>query len=125
MARILIVDDDENMRQLLAMHLASAGHGVQVAEDAGVACHLLLAAHPELMIVDVNMPYMTGFEFVSAVKSDPSIGPIPTIFLTSEESGYDRARELGAYFLAKPVSSNRLLAMVNQILAEASPNAGA
>ncbi len=117
MARILVIDDDENMRELLALHLTSAGHRVQSAEDAVTAGHLILSGRPDLMIVDVNMPYMSGFEFIAAVKGDTTIPRIPTIFLTSDESGYDRAKELGAGFLTKPVSSTRLLAMVDEVIA--------
>ena len=116
MARILVIDDDENMRQLLALHLTSAGHRVQAAEDAVTAGHLIMSSRPDLMIVDVNMPYMTGFEFIAAVKGDDTIPGIPTIVLTSDESGYDRAKELGAGFLTKPVSSTRLVEMITEML---------
>ena len=55
MAKILVVDDDENIRKLLTPHLSAAGHSVQSAQDAVVAGHLLLGSTPDLMIVDVNM----------------------------------------------------------------------
>lgn len=116
MAKILVVDDDENIRQLLAMHLSAAGHLVQVAEDAVVAGHLLLGDTPDLMIVDVNMPYMDGFAFVSAIRDDQTIPRIPTIFLTSDEEGFDRAKELGAGFLTKPVAANRLLGLIDDLV---------
>jgi len=117
-ARILVVDDDEGIRELLRLHLSSAGYEVQLAEDAIAAGYLVLKGPPDLIITDVKMPHMDGFEFVAALKSDPSLPPIPVIFLTSVEDGEDRGRELGAVgYLTKPVRSDRLLALVAQHVA--------
>lgn len=116
MARILVVDDDENIRELLALHLSAAGHRVEVAEDAVAAGHIVARKAPDLMIVDVNMPYMNGFDFVSAVKGDSTLPRIPVIFLTSAEEGYDRAKELDAGFLTKPVAADRLLRLVAEFV---------
>ena len=114
-ANILIVDDDENIRELLRLHLSAAGYEVQVAEDAISAGYLVLRSPPDLIISDVNMPHMDGFEFVAALKSDKTIPHIPVIFLTSMEEGDYRGKELGAVgYLTKPVRSDRLLSMVAQ-----------
>ncbi|MGD9951818.1 MAG: response regulator [Burkholderiales bacterium] len=114
-ARILVVDDDENIRDLLRMHLRSAGYEVQVAPDAIAAGYIILRSPPDLNITDVNMPHMDGFEFVAALKADKSLPPIPVIFLTSVEEGDARSRELGAVgYVTKPVRADRLLAMVAQ-----------
>jgi len=104
-ARILVVDDDESIRELLRMHLASAGYEVQVAPDAIAAGYMVLKGAPDLIITDVNMPHMNGFEFVAALKSDPSMSSIPVIFLTS----------VGAVgYVTKPVRADRLLSLVAQ-----------
>ena len=114
-ASILIVDDDESIRELLRMHLASAGYEVSVAEDAIVAGYMVLRSPPDLIITDVSMPHMDGFEFVAALKSDPSLPPVPVIFLTSIEDGDARGRELGAVgYVTKPVRADRLLSLVAQ-----------
>jgi len=114
-ARILVVDDDESIRELLRMHLASAGYEVQVAPDAIAAGYMVLKGAPDLIITDVNMPHMNGFEFVAALKSDPSMSSIPVIFLTSVEDGDARGRELGAVgYVTKPVRADRLLSLVAQ-----------
>lgn len=114
-ARILVVDDDESIRELLRMHLASAGYEVQVAPDAIAAGYLVLQGAPDLIITDVSMPHMDGFEFVAALKSDPSMSSIPVIFLTSVEDGDARGRELGAVgYVTKPVRADRLLSIVAQ-----------
>jgi len=114
-ARILIVDDDENIRELLRLHLSSAGYEVQVAADAIAAGYVILKAPPDLIITDVNMPHMDGFEFVAALKADSSLPNIPVIFLTSVEDGDARGKELGAVgYITKPVRADRLLSIVAQ-----------
>lgn len=114
-ARILIVDDDPNIRDLLRLHLSSAGYEVSVAEDAIAAGYLVLKQPPDLIISDVNMPHMDGFEFVAALKADKTLPDIPVIFLTSDDEGDHRGKELGAVgYLLKPVRADRLLAVVAQ-----------
>ena len=114
-ATILIVDDDESIRELLRMHLSSAGYSVNVAEDAIAAGYMVLRSPPDLIIADVNMPHMDGFEFVAALKAEKSIPNIPVIFLTSMEEGDHRRRDVGAVgYLTKPVRSDRLLSLVAQ-----------
>jgi len=125
-ARILIVDDDLSIRDLLGLHLRSAGYEVEVAEDAIVAGYRVLAQAPDLIICDVNMPYMDGFEFVSALKADSTLPYIPVIFLTSREDGDLRGNELGAVaYLIKPVRVDALLRVVAQHLpGEVTPRGG-
>jgi two-component system chemotaxis response regulator CheY len=114
-ARILVVDDDENIRDLLRLHLTSAGYEVEVAADAIAAGYRILKSAPDLIITDVNMPHMDGFEFVAALKADTTVPRIPVIFLTSMEDGDSRGRELGAVgYITKPVRSDRLLSLVAQ-----------
>ena len=117
MATILIVDDDESLRELLKLQLTTAGYDVRAAEDAITAGHLVLKNPPDLIITDVNMPHMDGFEFVAALKSDPTLPYIPVIFLTSMDDGDHRGKELGAVgYLTKPVRADQLIAMVERHL---------
>jgi len=119
MATVLVVDDDESIRVLVRRHLTNAGYDVLVAEDAIVAGHLVIGGAPDLIVLDVNMPYMDGFEFATALNSDDTIPFIPIIFLTVHEDGYDRAMELGAVgYINKPVDAQALTAMVRQHLPE-------
>ena len=114
-ASILVIDDDESIRQLLKLHLSAAGYEVHVAEDAIAAGYLVLRSPPNLIITDVNMPHMDGFEFVSALKADTTIPDIPVIFLTTFEEGDERGKELGVVgYLTKPIRADRLLSMVVQ-----------
>jgi CheY-like chemotaxis protein len=114
-ANILVVEDDESIRELLRLHLSSAGYRVDVAEDAISAGYMVLRSAPDLIISDINMPHMDGFEFIAALKADKSVAPIPVIFLTSLEEGGQRGKELGAVgYLTKPVRAERLLNLVAQ-----------
>lgn len=118
MATILVVDDDESLRDLLRLHLTAAGYDVQLAEDAIAGGYVVLRSPPDLIICDVNMPHLDGFEFVAALKSDKSLPEIPVIFLTSSEEGDHRGRSLGAVgYITKPVRADRLLALVAQHVA--------
>jgi CheY-like chemotaxis protein len=118
MATILVVDDDESIRDLLRLHLSAAGYEVHVAEDAIAAGYLVLRSPPDLIISDVHMPHMDGFEFVAALKADNTLPKIPVIFLTSHDEGDDRGKQLGAVgYVTKPVRADRLLALVAQHVA--------
>jgi CheY-like chemotaxis protein len=99
-ASILVIDDDEGIRQLLQLHLSAAGY-------------MVLRGRPDLIITDVNMPHMDGFEFIAALKADKTIPDIPVIFLTSVEEGDHRGKQLGAVgYITKPVRADRLLQLV-------------
>ena len=111
--RVLVIDDDRSIRELLSLHLANRGYDVAVAEDAIVGGKLALTSKPQLIIVDVNMPYLDGPDFVAALKSDPQTSDIPVVFLTSDEDVLDRAARLGAFAcLTKPIMADRLLDIV-------------
>ena len=112
-ARILIVDDDTSMLQLLKRHLSNAGYEVLTAEDGVAAGRHVLKARPDLIVADVGMPYMDGFELVAALKADSATRDIPVVFLTSREDVADYAKELGAVaYLHKPVLADRLVEIV-------------
>jgi len=110
---ILIVDDDQSIRELLSLHLSAAGYEVHVAADAISAGYMVLRSPPDLIISDINMPHMDGFEFIAALKSDKTIPDIPVIFLTSVDEGEQRGKQLGAVgYITKPVRADRLLELV-------------
>jgi CheY-like chemotaxis protein len=107
---ILVVEDDDTMRQLLKLHLTSAGYAVRAASNGLEAGHAILGITPDLIITDVNMPHMTGFELVAAMRQDPSLKDIPVIFLTIEGDAFERGAGLGAVeYLTKPIRVEALL----------------
>jgi len=112
-ATILVMDDDGHMRELLSLHLSGAGYEVLLAEDAINAGHFLLEQRIDLLLADIEMPFMDGLDLVQAISNDPSISSMPVIFVTSHGQHEERAKELGAVaFLAKPVHAGELLATV-------------
>jgi DNA-binding response OmpR family regulator len=115
---ILVVEDEEVMRELLRLHLSSAGYAVEVAQDAIAAGYAVLKRPPDLIICDVEMPHMSGLELIAALRADANLPRVPVIFLTSFDEGEARARELGAAeYLGKPIRLEELLAAVGRHLA--------
>jgi CheY-like chemotaxis protein len=115
--RILVVEDDEMMRELLRLHLSSAGYAVEVAEDAITAGYAVLKSPPDLIVCDVEMPHMDGFELVAALRGDEAIPRVPVIFLTSLAEGDAHAKALApSEYLQKPVRLEELLAAVSRHL---------
>jgi two-component system, chemotaxis family, chemotaxis protein CheY len=118
--KVLVIDDARTVRELLKLHLSNAGYDVLAAEDALAGGRMVLAHAPDLIIVDVNMPYMNGYELVEALKADAATRDIPVVFLSSNADLPERSKELGAAaYLPKPVSADRLLDVVRLLGARA------
>src|SRR6266851_4794438 len=109
---VLVVDDDVSMRELLQLHLTNAGYSVALADDAIAAGRMFLGSTPDLLLIDVDMPYMTGLEFVATVFADITVPIIPVVFITAYEQFAQHAEEMGADCLIKPVQVGRLLETV-------------
>lgn len=109
---ILVVDDDASMRELLQLHLTNAGYSVALADDAIAAGRMFLASTPDLLLIDISMPYMTGLDFVATVFADLTVPIIPAVFITAHEHFAQHAEITGADCLIKPVSVARLLETV-------------
>lgn len=113
MSKILVIEDDEVMREMLRLRLVQAGYGVILAHDAAVAAHAVTTQRPDLVLADINMPYLSGLQLIEAMKSDPATAHIPVIFVTGNAAAEaDAMRAGGAGFLTKPVRDDDLLAMV-------------
>src|SRR5215210_2358162 len=112
--KIAVIDDDRFIRYLLDLHLRKAGYEVLAAEDAVAAGHLILECKPHLILCDVDMPFMDGYEFVTALRADPATRDIPVIFLTVSKTLEARAKPLRAGHLVKPVTADELLRAVAQ-----------
>ena len=96
--RILIIDDDVGFRDLLRIHLSAAGYQVQLAEDGVTGGRAVLAQAPDLIVSDLNMPYLNGFELLSLLRADAGTASIPMILLSARSDGDTMAKavELGA-----------------------------
>src|SRR3954463_11755958 len=108
---ILVVEDDSDMRALINLHLLNAGYVVRVAANGLEAAAACLSVTPDLIISDVHMPRMNGFEMIAILKSEPAMQDIPVIFLTADAKGRKRGNKLGAVdYLTKPLKVETLLA---------------
>jgi len=118
-ANILVVDDDPTIREYVRLHLASANFEVQVAGDGAAAYEMALLNPPDLILSDISMPNMDGFQFLEKIRANASLANIPIILLTqhSDASVFRRGMDLGADdFLAKPVRRNDLLTSISSRL---------
>lgn len=113
MRRVLIVDDDEGIRQFVATALSEEGYEVAEAADGKEALARAEAVRPDLILLDLRMPVMDGWEFARAYRSRPGKGARLVIVTAGLDVAKD-AREIGADgFLAKPFQLDDLLSAVD------------
>lgn len=119
MSYLLFADDNEDMRLMVRDLLQSSGHEVALAPDGLTALAAVQAREPDLMILDLNMPGMTGFEVCRAIKRNPFTSRIPVLMLTSQSRVEDKVEgfEAGADdYLPKPFDPRELRARVAALL---------
>jgi two-component system alkaline phosphatase synthesis response regulator PhoP len=118
-AAILLVDDNGQNLELMQAYLEDLGCEVRMAEDGVAAMEAIEQCQPDLMLLDVMMPRMSGFEVCQRIKSQPSTRDIIIIMVTAlnEVGDFERAVECGTNdFIAKPVNKVELLARVRSLL---------
>jgi CheY-like chemotaxis protein len=107
---VVVVDDDASMRALLRLILAASGYEVLEAEDGVAGRHLVMASAPDLVLCDVHMPRMGGFELLDALKADALTRHVPVVLVTGDEAAAAVAVVRGAAAcLMKPLAARRLL----------------
>jgi CheY-like chemotaxis protein/class 3 adenylate cyclase len=119
--RVLVVDDSPAQRHYVADCLARQGFEVVTADNGKTALERAQVERPALVVSDYEMPVMTGFELVHALRRDPELRQIPVIMLTARDSRRDMAqmRAAGASaYLVKPFSQDKCIALVERTLAE-------
>ena len=113
---VLVVDDDSNIRSLLQQELTEAGYAVRLAEDGRRALALIREETPGLVILDVMMPEMNGFDVAAVLKNDPATMDIPIIILSIVEDK-ERGFRLGVdRYLTKPIDTASLFHEVDTLL---------
>ncbi|HZQ71411.1 MAG TPA: response regulator [Burkholderiales bacterium] len=116
--RVLVVDDDPDMAAFLARLLKAAGMGVDTVGDGKSALASVAAGMPDLILLDVMLPDMSGFQICERLKSTPATALVPIVLVTALEDHQSRVRgiEAGADdFLSKPVRREELIARVNTL----------
>jgi CheY-like chemotaxis protein len=120
MAKILIAEDEPDIRDLVSFTLKFGGHTVIAVANGEEAVAAAKANQPDLILMDVRMPRMTGYEACEVMKADPLTAGIPVVFLSAkgQESEIRTGLEAGAAeYLLKPFAPMELSAKVDELLA--------
>ena len=122
--RILVIEDQEDNRKILRDLLTSADFEVIEAEDGEAGLAAAAAHRPDLILMDIQLPLMDGYEATRRIKANPALRAIPIIVITSYalSGDEDKSRAAGcdAYF-SKPFSPRQLLAKVREYLSPSAP----
>ncbi|MGM3308329.1 response regulator [Anabaena sp. WFMT] len=115
---ILVVDDDLNIRELLRQQLENEGYNVREAKDGVDAIHQIKTSRPDLILLDVMMPQINGFDVAAVLKNDPQTADIPIIMLSIIEDK-ERGYHIGIdRYLTKPINTEKLLGEIGSLLSQ-------
>ena len=120
--RVLVVEDDEGIREMLKYNLTTAGFTVQAAGDGATGLRTARTARPDLILLDLMLPGMSGFDFCRALRKSSRV---PIIVITAKDAEVDKIvwLELGADdYITKPFSVREVLARVNAVLRRSAPD---
>lgn len=118
--RILVVEDHEDNREILRVLLASAGYTMIEAHDGETALTTAVSERPDLILMDIQLPGLDGFEATRRIKAEPALHEIPIIAVTSYALSGDEAKARAAgcdAYVAKPYSPIELLNKLREYLA--------
>lgn len=119
--RILAADDEENVVRLLQIHLERLGYQVVPAYDGEAALQRVVENRPDLVLLDVTMPRVDGFEVLRRLKADPETASIPVIMLTGRDQFDDMAVGYGEgahWYFSKPFDVAELERFIRRVLRE-------
>ncbi|MBN9389878.1 MAG: response regulator [Chloroflexi bacterium] len=118
-AKILIADDEASLRFLIHETLADPALLVLEAQDGTEALQIARSQHPQMVLLDVAMPGLSGVEVCQQLKADPATRDIQIVMLTAYSQSKDREQALAAgadYFITKPFSPTQLFDLIDKIL---------
>jgi len=121
MARILIAEDERDIRELISFTLRFAGHEIISTTNGSEAVEAALLELPDLILMDVRMPLMTGYQACERIKKEKSTSHIPVVFLSAkgQEAEIRTGLAAGAVeYILKPFAPDQLALRVSQILAD-------
>ncbi|MEG4021973.1 MULTISPECIES: response regulator transcription factor [unclassified Microcoleus] len=119
-ARLLLVDDEPGLREAVQAYLEDSDFAVEVASNARDGWELLQQTNPDLVISDIMMPQVDGYQFLKQVREDPRYKALPVVFLTAKGMTSDRIQGYQAgcdAYLSKPFDPDELVAIVTNLLA--------
>src|SRR5919106_503966 len=118
-AKILVVDDEVHLRRVVCLYLRARDYEVATAENGMEAIHKVAEDRPDLIVADISMPGMDGYELCSRLRRDPVTRTIPFIFLTARDQDTDKikARKVGADdYLTKPCPLDQLAERIETVM---------
>jgi DNA-binding NarL/FixJ family response regulator len=118
-AKLLLVDDEPGVRESVQAYLEDSGYQVQVASNAKDAWDMLQQNQPDLVISDLMMPQVDGYQFLQQLREDPRFVALPVVFLTARGMKSDRITGYQAgcdAYLSKPFDPEELIAIVQNVL---------
>jgi CheY-like chemotaxis protein len=124
MPRILLIDDNEPNRQFLSRRLSRRGFEVILAADGVAGVETAKAEKPDLILMDMNMPRLDGWEATRQIKADAAVAAVPVIGLTAHAMVGDRERAIEAGcadYHTKPVEFDKLLEQIESLLRRTTP----
>lgn len=119
MKRILLIEDTEEIRENVAEILELHDYAIVTACDGAQGLQLAYEHKPDVIVCDVKMPKMTGFELLATLRSNPGTAAIPFIFISAsaQESDIEKGRESGAFaYLTKPFTTEDLLRLIENVI---------
>jgi two-component system cell cycle response regulator DivK len=119
MSKILLVEDNEMNRDMLSRRLERKGYQIIIAVDGSQGVALARSERPDLILMDVSLPVLDGWEATRQLKADPATRPIPVIALTAHAMASDREQALAAGcddYDTKPIELPRLLEKIQALL---------
>ena len=119
MAKVLLVEDNELNRDMLSRRLARRGYDVVFAVDGQQGLEMARSEKPDIILMDMSLPVMDGWEATRRVKADDAIGNVPVIALTAHSMSGDREKALEAGcddYDTKPVELDRLIEKIERLL---------
>lgn len=117
--KILVIDDEPEITDIVKAFLTNAGYQVRIENSAVNSVETARSFKPDLILLDIMMPVMDGYEVCAAVKKNADLLGVPVLFLTGKDAGDDDGRSFesgGDLFIKKPFSCERLLQMVKMVL---------
>src|SRR5262245_6814916 len=124
MARILIAEDSPDIRALVELLLSAEGHQISSVTDGRAAVEAARRTRPDLVLMDLSLPLLSGWEATRQIRSDPVTSAIPILAVTAHAMHGDRERAIAAGcngFIAKPINEETFAASVSEFLSSQPP----
>jgi DNA-binding response OmpR family regulator len=122
-AKVLVIDDEPEITDIVETFLTESGYAVEVENSPASALEKAKKTKPDLVLLDIMMPGLDGYDVCQEFKKDPDLAHIPVIFLTGKDRSDDMGRSFkagGDMFIKKPFSCERLLEIVNIVVMSTS-----